>query len=240
MRIGILETGRTPPDLIGAYGSYADMIRGLLTSADPGLEFVVYPVLEDQFPDSPDACDGWVITGSRHGVYENLPWMLRLQDLLRTLVAARRPVVGICFGHQILAQALGGRVEKSAKGWGVGIHEYPLTMVPPLLDGAPPALKLSAMHQDQVVELPPSATVVASSEFCPNAVLVYGDTALSFQGHPEFGIPFEADLVALRRGLIPEPLADAALADLKQESAKTDAAVAAEWMLRVLKHGQAA
>lgn len=234
MLIGILETGRPPEELQSAYGSYADMFKRLLGHADSSFEFKVYPVLDHQFPTSPHECTAWLVTGSRHGVYENLPWMLQLQDFIRAVWQAEVAMIGICFGHQIIATALGGRVEKSSKGWGVGLQEYAVQK-PQDWMGEQTTITFNAMHQDQVVELPANAEVFASSEFCEYAGLVYGGRILTFQGHPEFSTDFEEDLLKLRRGsVIPKPVADQALSGLEQGKLKPEA-YSGQWMAKFLK-----
>jgi GMP synthase (glutamine-hydrolysing) len=233
LTIGILETGRSREALTATHGGYIDMFRALFAEAAPELSFRVFAILDDQFPDTVTACDGWLITGSRHGVYENLPWMIRLQAFLREAVAAARPVVGICFGHQILAEALGGRVQKSDRGWGIALHHYRLAETPAWMgaDGGTASMALNAMHQDQVERLPVDndslhTHVLASSEFCPYAALRYArpsdgkDLALSFQAHPEFGTAYEGDLIGVLAGTaIPQEQADAALSTLGQGDA---------------------
>lgn len=232
MLIGILETGRLPAELQTSYGSYPDMFRHLLGTADKTLTFRTYSVLDDQFPASAQECDAWLVTGSRHGVYDNLPWMHTLQDFIRTVRDARVPMLGICFGHQIIAAALGGRVEKSTKGWGVGLQEYTVDKSLPWLGGVK-SFTINAMHQDQVVERPPEAEVFASSAFCEYAGLLYGDSIMTFQGHPEFSSEFEQALLKMRRGaVIPEPVADQALAVL--ESGKQPETQTGQWMVSFL------
>lgn len=239
MLIGILETGRPPEELKTAYGSYADMFKRLLGEADDHFEFRVYAVLDEELPLSPHECEAWLVTGSRHGVYENLPWMLKLQDFIRAVWQAEVPMIGICFGHQIIATALGGRVEKSSKGWGVGLQEYQIQQ-PQTWMGEQTTVIFNAMHQDQVVELPATAEVFASSEFCEYAGLVYGGRILTFQGHPEFSTHFEADLLKLRRGtVVPTPLADQALNSLAQAELKPEAQ-SGEWMAQFLKQAAGA
>ena len=234
MLLGILETGRPPEELQSTYGSYADMFKRLLGAADSSLEFKVYAVLDNQLPTSPQDCDAWLVTGSRHGVYENLPWMLQLQDFIRAVWQAEVPMIGICFGHQIIAAALGGRVEKSTKGWGVGLQEYKVQKSQAWM-GEQPSITFNAMHQDQVVELPANAEVFASSEFCEYAGLVYGGRILTFQGHPEFTTEFEENLLKLRRGsVIPNPIADQALNGLEQGELKPEAQ-SGQWMADFLK-----
>ena len=162
--------------------------------------------------------------------------MRTLKAFLRQAVEERVPVVGICFGHQILADAMGGRVEKSDRGWGVVIHHYSVRRPLPFMDGAPESFSLQAMHQDQVVGLPPGAEVIAGSEFCPYGALAYGDDALSFQAHPEFGDDFVRELIMTRKGtLIPDDTADAALRSIADG---TEAGLVGRWIVDFFRAGR--
>lgn len=196
MKIGILMTGHAADAIHETHGDYDAMFARLLDGH--GLEFVSYDVEGGQLPDSPEECDGWLITGSKHGVYEDHPWIKPLEEFIRAVHAAGRPLIGVCFGHQIVAQALGGKVVKYPGGWSVGRKEY-------RIDGQ--KLALNAWHQDQVVGVPDGARVIGSSDFCANAALIYGDTILTIQPHPEFAAPILADLIRLRgRGVVPDDL----------------------------------
>ncbi|MBN8631322.1 MAG: type 1 glutamine amidotransferase [Rhodobacterales bacterium] len=195
MQIGILQTGESP-DALREQGDYPDFFETLL--AGKGLTFRRWAVLRNEFPASVDECDGWLITGSRFGAYEDHDWIPPLEDFIRTAYAEHIPVVGICFGHQIIAQAMGGKVEKFAGGWTVGPTEY---------DFGGQTYTLNAWHQDQVVKKPDSAKVVASSAMCDNAALLYDDRMFSVQPHPEFPKEFVAGLIKYRGpGLVPDAL----------------------------------
>lgn len=204
MRIGILETGEVVDDLKGRHGDYPAMFRRLLSAADPGLAFTTVRVVAGEMPAAPRDADGWIVTGSRHGVYDGLPWIEPLEAFLRDCVAARVPVVGICFGHQLLAEALGGRAVKSDEGWGLGVQDYEIVARPSWLTHVPDRFSARALHQDQVVALPANATVLARSPHCAIAAVAYGDpehpAAVSLQPHPEFGADFMDELLALRAG----------------------------------------
>lgn len=204
MKIGILQTGHVPDVLKDAHGVYPDMFARLLDGN--GFSFRSYAVVDMDFPDSPDDCDGWLITGSRHGAYEDLPFIKPLEAFIRDIYASGRPLVGVCFGHQIIAQALGGKVEKFDGGWAVGPTEY---------DFNGDTLTLNAWHQDQVTELPPDATVIGSNDFCRYAALAYNDRAFTVQPHPEFNSGFIDGLINTRgKGVVPQDLLDAAEARL--------------------------
>jgi len=236
MRVGILETGRPPGELADEHGSYAQMFERLLGTADSTLEFSTYPVLDDEFPASVRECDAWLVTGSRHGVYDGLPWIARLAEFLARSHADGVPIVGICFGHQILAEALGGTVEKSDLGWGLGVHGYHVREPPAWMSGAPGYFAINAIHQDQVVAPPADARVVAGTDFCPYGVLDYDGRAISFQGHPEFDHAFVRDLMELRRGgVFPEEDVTRALKTLRES---IDSSRVAEWIANFLRNHQ--
>ena len=209
MRLGVLETGRLSPELEAEYGPYAPMFERLLQPASPALRIDVFAVVDGETPPSVDACDAWLITGSKHGVYDDLPWIEPLKAFLRKAYAAERPLIGVCFGHQIMAEALGGRAEKSAKGWGLGRSSYQIDVDDPAWFGAlAPAeaetLQLHAIHQDQVVAAPPGSRVIAHSPFCEIAALAYGPAAapraISIQPHPEFDAALLRALIDMRAG----------------------------------------
>lgn len=200
MLIGILQTGLAPEALSENMGDYPDMFERLL--AGNGFDFRTYRVVEGKFPASVTECDGWLITGSRHGAYEDHPWIPPLEVFIRECFAAHVPMVGICFGHQIIAQARGGRVERHAGGWAVGATEY---------DFEGETRTLNAWHRDQVTVVPEGARVIASNDFCTNAALLYDDHALTLQAHPEFKPAFIDGLMKTRgKGLVPDPIMAAA------------------------------
>jgi len=200
MHIGILQTGHAPDALQANLGDYPAMFERLFDGH--GFTFTTWAVVDGDFPSGPEAADGWLITGSRHGAYEDHPWIPPLEDLIRRIRASGRPMVGICFGHQIIAQALGGRVEKVAGGWSVGRRHY---------DWEGEDLHLNAWHQDQVTRLPDGARVVARNDHCQAAALAYGVTILTVQPHPEFTAQAIDGLIRDRGpGIVPDDLLDEA------------------------------
>ena len=200
MKIGILQTGHAPEALIQDSGDYDQMFCDLLSGN--GFEFETFAVVDGQFPRDADAADGWIITGSRHGVYEPHDWIPPLEDLIRAIHAKKQPLAGICFGHQIIAQALGGKVAKFEGGWAVGHVTYQQ-------DGQP--ITLNAWHQDQVIERPAEARVLAGNDFCENGILAYGDHIWTLQPHPEFNNEFTGGLIDKRgRGVVPDQILDQA------------------------------
>ncbi len=214
MKIGILQAGHAPEALIETTGDYGEIFTKMLADAD--LTFRIWSVVDGEFPGGADAADGWLITGSRHGAYEDHPWIAPLEDLIRDIHTRALPLIGVCFGHQIIAQALGGKVEKYPGGWCVGLTEYSL-------DGQ--TLMVNAWHQDQVTRRPAGARVLAGTDFCENAILAYGDTIWTIQPHPEISTEFIDGLIRARgRGLVPDALLDDALARLDQPNNNADIA----------------
>ncbi len=216
MLIGILQTGLAPVALAPEMGDYPDMFARLL--AGNGFTFRTFKVVDGQFPAKVTECDGWLITGSRHGVYEDHPWIAPLEQFIRDCFAAQVPLVGICFGHQIIAQAMGGQVERYAGGWAVGATDYDFGGTP---------ITLNAWHRDQVTKAPFGAQVIAHNDFCTNAALLYPGRALSVQAHPEFRPEFVDGLMKTRgKGLVPDEVMAAAAARL--ETPLNDKAMAAQ------------
>ncbi len=204
MKIGILQTGQSPDELRSDHGDYDTFFVDLLSGR--GFEFETYKVLYGELPDDANMADGWIVTGSKFSVLEDHTWIKPLERFLQNAFHLDVPIVGICFGHQVLAQALGGKVEKHQDGWAVGPKAYQTS--------SGKKLRQLAWHQDQVTQVPASATVLAGNDFCQNAYLAYGDKAFTMQPHPEFTPAFMQDLVAARRSVLPTDIADSAMNSL--------------------------
>ena len=233
MKIAIVETGRPPPAIRSDFPGYPAMFERLLSPALPEARFATLPWIDA--PVAPaDEFDAFLITGSPAGVYEDHDWLPPLFSLIRSLADAGVPQIGVCFGHQAIAQALGGEVTKSPKGWGLGRHTYDIVESPPFIDPASGTIALAASHQDQVVSPPPGAQLAARSDFANYAALWYPDApALTFQGHPEFDNAFAAALYSVRRG---NPLTDEQVDDAVRSLDRPDQNdTVAQWMARFLR-----
>jgi len=185
MRVGLLECDHVSDRYRGIDGDYADMFESLL-----GHDLISYDAVNGKLPERADECDAWLATGSRHSVYDEAEWISRLLDFVRQVQTAGTAFVGICFGHQLLAHAVGGRTEKASVGWGVGAID---TWVEPTSSDE----LLLYMHQDQVVALPDGATVIGRTEHCPIAMLELGPM-LGIQAHPEFSATYVEALLDAR------------------------------------------
>jgi GMP synthase-like glutamine amidotransferase len=220
MKLAILETGRPPGGLDQRFGDYPAMFERMLGD---GFEVESFDVPAGHLPAQADAHDAFLITGSPAGVYDPLPWIAPLCEFIRDARDAK--MVGICFGHQVMAEALGGHVEKSDKGWGAGLHRYTVVRSEPWIDTSG-TIAVPASHQDQVVVQPPGTDVVAASDFTPFAALAWTDRpAISFQFHPEFSPAFAKALIEKRYDAVPDP--DAAIASL---DAPNDNEVVGGWI----------
>ena len=205
MKIGILQTGKSPKQLAPAFGDYANMFERMLNGR--GFDFRTYDILEGNFPSAITEQDGWIITGSRFGVYEDHDWIPPLESLIRDLHTAKIPLIGVCFGHQIIAQALGGTVEKFEGGWSVGRVEYEIVGE---------TVPLFAWHQDQIITPPKDSKTVARTDFCAHAALTIGDHIYTIQPHPEFTANFVVGLAETRaKGIVPDPQRLAAIESTK-------------------------
>jgi GMP synthase-like glutamine amidotransferase len=226
-RVGLLVVGHVDPKSVQIAGDYPELFDALL--GPHGVDVVPYAIDEGQCPDSLAECDGWLCSPSRASAYDDAPWIAEAEALHREIVATEAKYVGICFGHQLLAQALGGKVARADAGWGIGVHGYDIVEPLPCMTPPRSSIALLASHQDQVVDVPADARVIATSPFCPNAGLAVGDRAWTLQGHPEFVPALAEHLLAGRVELIgAEPVARAR-ATL---SRPLDRVIVGEWIAR--------
>ena len=232
MHIGILRTDSVSREWVSTYGEYPDMFTRLLSAEDDALTFTTWNVEVGELPNSVEAADGFLITGSKSSVYDDKAWIRALEDFVRECHAARRKVIGICFGHQLVAQALGGVVAKSPMGWGVGVHCYTVDREGfDLADGE--QFCLLASHQDQVMTMPPGATQIASNDHCEFAGMTLGQHMLTFQGHPEFIPAYSREIMTFRRDMIGAERVAEGIASLEER--EHEGSRIARWMLAFLR-----
>lgn len=231
LRLGLIECDHVADGLRGIAGDYADMHEALIGRHDPSIEVVRHDLVGGRRPSEPTSCDGWIVTGSRWSVYDTEPWIAELLDVIRSTADAGRPLVGICFGHQAIAEALGGEVTRADSGWGVGVHTSRVHRRRPWMDPPAERVRLIYSHQDQIRRVPDGGDVLADNPHCPIAMFDVGDLLLGIQGHPEFTRPYLDALMGTRTDRIPADTLAAAQASLEED---TDEDVVIAWIVRFL------
>jgi GMP synthase (glutamine-hydrolysing) len=238
MKIGLLQCDTVRKVLREqGFPDYPEMFMKPFHEVDPELEFRVYRCMDGEIPADAGECDAYITTGSRYSVLDGDAWIRDLERFVALLVDRRIPFIGICFGHQLLAEALGGRVERAKVGWGVGVSENTIESPQPFMNGDElREVNLVVSHQDQVIDVPDSMRVLGGSEFCPNYFCAVGDHALSIQGHPEFSRDYSRALMEMRRGIIPDDVIEAGIASLAM---RVDDREVFRWMVRFFERGVA-
>lgn len=232
MKIGILKADKVHHELLDRFGEYPAMFEDLLREVEADVEIVVYDVISGEFPEQINDVHGYIITGSKMSVYDEIDWITRLGSFIEELHKRKKKLIGICFGHQMVAHFLGGKTQKSHKGWGVGIHESSFTKAAKIYGIEGQTYKLVCSHQDQIVEPAPSSVVLASSDFCPYSMLQIGEHILTFQGHPEFKPEFSRSLMELRKDELGNMRYQEGLDSLTKS---TDAHEAGKWIVNFIR-----
>lgn len=189
LKLGILQVNHDRSVEVGdAFPDDAHRFRDLFDAQDQRFAYRIYMSIGGEIPQDVDEQDAYLITGSPLSVLDDLPFLPALYDFIRACDAARKPLVGCCFGHQAIAVALGGQVAR--QHWNIGID--PVEMTRPLGCIAPsvPALNLYQFHHDAVSRLPVGCNTYARSQYCEIAGFTKGDHILTTQAHPEFTAPF--------------------------------------------------
>lgn len=226
VRVALLECDHVPDRLRHLGDDYGTMFIERFARDAPWVTFERFDVIGGVAPPPVGQHDGYLVTGSRYSVGDDLPWFEGLRRATEAIVAAELPLVGVCFGHQLLADTLGGRVTRAANGWGVGIHTARVTTPRPWMDPSLEEFRLVVSHQDQVVDLPPEGTLLAESAHAPIAAFQVG-SAIGIQGHPEFDPAYSAALMDLRRDRIPAAVIEVGEASLTQQP---DHATVVTWL----------
>ncbi|MCF2498764.1 glutamine amidotransferase-related protein [Dyadobacter chenhuakuii] len=198
VKVGLLECDHVREELRHIAGDYQDMFPALFSNVAPEWEFHFYDVCNGHFPVSVEECDIYICTGSKSSVYDQEDWITRLKNFVVDIYQSQKIFIGVCFGHQMLGEALGGKVEKSPVGWCVGVHRFQLTARESWMQPFTDAFNLLMMCQDQVVQLPPDATLLAQTPDCPHAMFRVGERMLGIQAHPEFSKKYDQALMELR------------------------------------------
>ena len=228
VRICVLETDILVPELAELYDGYGAMFVRLFEQVPEQVECTVYNVVEGHYPPEGARFDAYLVTGSKADSFGEEPWIQRLKTYVQQRYEHGDKLLGICFGHQLLALALGGVAERAKGGWGIGVQRFEVAQgfswqQPPLEN-----VTLIVSHQDQVTALPPAAQCLASSNYCPNAAFVMGDQVLCFQGHPEFVAEYANRLLVRRQSVFSAEQYETAVSSLEQPH---QGALIAQWMV---------
>ena len=232
VQLCILETDDLHPALVNPFVSYGQMFAQLFSDQPISATAEVFNVCRGEYPSSTQRFDAYLITGSKADAFSDEPWIARLRDFAHERFHAGDKLLGICFGHQLLAHSLGGHAGRSEKGWGLGVQHYALHSRPSWMQPELPRLQLQASHQDQVHQLPEGAQLLASSDFCAHAAFHIGDQLLCFQGHPEFPDGYAKALLDIRRERLGDDLHASASVSLEQAH---HGRIVGEWMLRFVR-----
>ncbi|MEA1978949.1 MAG: GMP synthase [Chloroflexota bacterium] len=222
MRVGILHAMETEPDQFSSF----------FKAANAPFETQVFEITRGDYPDSSVAFDAFLISGSKIGVYDPDPWIADLSEFVRSCNLEQRKLIGICFGHQLIAHALGGYASKSEKGWGLGLHEFEITTQKPWMIPALDRCALYFSHQDQVTALPVGAELLGGSDFCPNAMYCIGDHMLGIQGHPEISQSLMAQVIERLKEQVGSKVYSDALNALSNGT--PDARMVARWIINFI------
>ena len=234
MKIGILQCDSTMEHFRAEHGNYPGMFISLFHSVDPELEFEVYNVELEQFPQAPEKCEAYLITGSRYSVYDSKRWIENLEKYVLELHERKCPMLGICFGHQMVARALGGKTEAAEQGWGVGVQNYQTVSTQKWIQPALKKFSLLASHKDQVTKLPKNAELIAESDFCPYAAFRIDNHILTFQGHPEFQKAYSKALILYRQQILGPEVFEEGIKSLEQSIQPQEIT---HWMINFLLNG---
>ncbi len=234
MRAAILQCDDILEKFQPRFGHYPKMIEHMFDGVNPSISFDTFDCQQSQFPDDINKYDFYLTTGSRASVYENLEWIHQLINFIQELDRQKKKLIGICFGHQLMAMACGGKVEKSKNGWGIGVAENRVIAHPAWMKEKPGEIKILTSHQDQIIDLPDDTLVIAESDFCPFFIVQWGNHFLSIQGHPEWNADYSRTLINNRRAIIP---ADRIKTGLESLETVPDNALFVSWIMEFVQGG---
>jgi GMP synthase-like glutamine amidotransferase len=221
MNVAIIQCDAVADELVAEFGHYTDMIKRMFETVDAGFEYRVFDSQQGEYPHNLDAYDFYITTGSKAAAYQDTPWIKQLINFVKRLDKQQKKLIGICFGHQIIAMARQGQVEKSLKGWGIGLAKNRVVTHPEWMKDPADELNIIISHQDQISRLPDDARVIASNDFCPYFIVQWGNHFLSIQGHPEWLPAYSRALMNHRRKILGDERVKTGLASLAKEPDNT-------------------
>ncbi len=232
IKLGILNAIRPGTSSVNWGGAPTDAFIRFFQSVDAPFEYIVYEAAQGELPPTPDACDAYVITGSPDDAYGTAEWLVALSQFIRDVYQSGERMVGICFGHQMLAHALGGQVAKSEKGIGFGLKQFDVMTKKAWMVEAPDQCALYFSHQDQVMQLPPDAELLGGNAFCPIALYEINGRVLGIQGHPEVSLEMMVEAAAAKKDKMEREMYETAVSSL--ENGRPDAQLVGRWIVDFL------
>lgn len=237
MKVGILLTSNDTSPWALRFPDDGEKFRALLLPLRPGWSFPIYPVKDNVFPEGLNACDGYVITGSPASVHDGHRWIGRLKNFVIEAHKARKPLIGACFGHQVIAEALGGRVARNPQGWVLGIETTHYHQPAGWMQPAAPEIALYAAHKEQIVELPADAETIGTAPGCPYAAFAVGDHIMTTEYHPEMTPDFMTVLTRELASALSQEQLDRATTQLESAA---QGSLFGEWMVGFLQQPRSA
>jgi GMP synthase-like glutamine amidotransferase len=227
MKIGLLVCDHIQNDFLG----YPELFGSLL----PDYRYEIFNVCDGVLPNTAMDCDGWIITGSKYSVYDDIDWIVELKYFVKEIANTDKYCIGVCFGHQMLGEAMGGVVKKSPMGWCVGVHEFEIVQKESWMTPFQPQLSLLMSCQDQIQNLPPNSVVLAKSKLCPVGIVRIGERMLGIQGHPEFSVDYVKSLIEDRTNRIGKEIVRTGIESLVKP---THSSEMARWIENFLSNGR--
>jgi GMP synthase-like glutamine amidotransferase len=228
MKAAILQYDHVMEKFMHHFGDYPEMVKQMFNRTDVPLSFDTFNCREGQFPTDINKYDFYITTGSKTSVYEELEWVEKSIHFIQLLDKHKKKLIGICFGHQLMAMACGGMVERSEKGWGVGIARNRVIANPKWMNKKISKIDILVSHQDQITEIPDDSLLIAENDFCPFFIVQWNSHFLSIQGHPEWNRDYSRTLMNERRAILPKATIDAGLDSLE---IKPENAIFVNWIL---------
>lgn len=232
VKIGILECDCVIENLQDDFKDYPGMFIESFNDLGSDFEYNIYNVTKNNFPVDIDECDGYITTGSCASANDDDTWIAKLEEFIRSCYRQEKKLVGVCFGHQLLAKALGGKVERSDSGWGIGLIENRVLQHKPWMEPSLSQFNMIICHEDQVIQIPENTELLVSNDHCTNFIFQCGEKLLGIQGHPEFSKDFCSALMKERADIIPKDRLEAGYSSL---SDNPNNQLLMQWIINFLK-----
>jgi GMP synthase-like glutamine amidotransferase len=238
VKIAVLLTNTDTSGFSKRFPNDGEKVVANLRLQRPTWNYEVVPVKDGMFPPSANSFDAYVITGSPASVNDDEPWISQLMTFIQELDAARLPTIGLCFGHQAIAKALGGKVGRPSTqdnaGWGLGLAQTEFAHATEWMTPAQSKIRLLASHGEQVLELPPDTRVVGSNAFCPIASFAKGAHIFTTEYHPEMSVQFMGELVNFLSTKLPSEVIANAKRQI-EENPQDDSELFMRWVVQFIE-----